>query len=192
MNQFNKTYWDERWKTGETQWDVGHPSTPLKKYIDGLTNKSMKILVPGAGNAYEGEYLLANGFANTVILDISEGPLEKIKKMSGVVEKNIVIGDFFEHKGQYDLILEQTFFCALQPDLRKKYVEQCANLLVKGGKIAGVLFNDDFKNNHPPFGGSAKEYTDLFSTLFEISIEPCYNSIEQRQNRELFVRFVKK
>lgn len=192
MNEFNKSYWDKRWKTGETQWDVGYPSTPLKKYIDGLTNRSMKILVPGAGNAYEGEYLLASGFTNTVILDISKEPLEKFKNMKGVTSKNIVIGDFFEHKGQYDLILEQTFFCALQPDHRKKYVEQCANLLVKTGKITGVLFNDDFKNNYPPFGGTAEEYTKLFSPLFEINIAPCYNSIEPRQNRELFVRFVKK
>jgi methyl halide transferase len=192
MDQFNKTYWDNRWKTGETQWDVGYPSTPLKNFIDGLTDRSIKILIPGAGNAYEGEYLLANGFKNTVILDISSKPLEKFKNMNGISANNLVIGDSFEHKGKYDLILEQTFFCALQPDLRQKYVEQCARLLVKGGKIVGVLFNDDFKTDHPPFGGTAEEYTRLFSPLFEINISPCYNSIEPRQNRELFVQFVKK
>lgn len=189
---FNKSYWRERWKTGETQWDVGQASTPLKKYIDGLTNKSLKILVPGAGNGYEGIYLIENGFIHTTIMDICEEPLEELRKNPHVKDSNLVAGDFFEHQGQYDLILEQTFFCALDPLLRPKYVEKCHELLAPGGKIVGVMFDCDFGNNHPPFGGNEAEYVKLFENKFEINIAPCYNSIPPRQNRELFVQFVKK
>lgn len=189
---FNKTYWSERWKTGETQWDVGQPTTPLKNYIDGLNNKTLKILVPGAGNGYEGIYLIEKGFTHTTIMDICEEPLEALRKNHGIKDSNLVLADFFEHNGQYDLILEQTFFCALDPKLRSQYVDKCYELLVPGGKIAGVMFNCDFGNNHPPFGGSAEEYVKLFEKKFEINIAPCYNSIPPRQNRELFVQFVKK
>lgn len=192
VNHFDAAYWSERWKTGETQWDVGYPSLPLKKYIDGLTNKTLKILVPGAGNAYEGIYLIEKGFKNTVILDICKEPLELLKKRKNISKKNIILGDFFTHFGKYDLILEQTFFCAIPISMRKKYVEKCHDLLERGGMIVGVLFNDELNTDHPPFGGNEEEYTKLFEKLFEINIAPCYNSIGPRQNRELFIQFVKK
>lgn len=31
---------------------------PLKVYFDQLTNKDLKILIPGGGNSHEAEYLL--------------------------------------------------------------------------------------------------------------------------------------
>jgi SAM-dependent methyltransferase len=191
-NQYNNAYWTERWKTGENQWDIGHPSAPLKEYIDQLPNKNLAILLPGAGNAWEGIYLIEQGFSNAIILDISNEPLERLKNEANIPAKNLVHADFFEHEGQYDLILEQTFFCALDPALRKKYVEKTHSLLKPGGKLAGVLFNDVLNNDRPPFGGNQKEYENLFRNCFDIRIEPCYNSIKPRQNRELFIQFVKK
>ncbi|HLP10686.1 MAG TPA: methyltransferase domain-containing protein [Flavobacteriales bacterium] len=191
-NQYNDAYWTERWKTGETQWDIGYPSTPLKEYIDQLTNKNMHILLPGAGNAWEGIYLIEQGFTNTIILDISPEPLERLKNQYNIPAKNLVHADYFEHNGQYDLILEQTFFCALDPSLRKKYVEKTHSLLKPGGKLAGVLFNAELNTDHPPFGGNQKEYEELFKPCFNMRIENCYNSIKPRQNRELFIQFAKK
>jgi len=61
-------------------WDIGYPSTPIKEYADQLTDKSIQILIPGAGNAYEAEYLWKQGFSNVHILDISEIPLKEFKK----------------------------------------------------------------------------------------------------------------
>ncbi|HYG51943.1 MAG TPA: methyltransferase domain-containing protein [Flavobacteriales bacterium] len=190
-NQYDDAYWTTRWKTGETQWDIGYPSTPLKEYIDQLTNKNMSILLPGAGNAWEGIYLLDKGFRNTTILDISAEPLERLQK-KGVPEKNLSYADFFHHHGQYDLLFEQTFFCALDPALRMEYVKKCHSLLKPGGKLVGVLFNDTLNTDHPPFGGNQKEYEALFNNHFHMHIESCYNSIKPRQNRELFIHFVKK
>ena len=54
-----------------TGWDIGGPSTPLVKYFDQLADKQRKILIPGAGNAYEAEYLWAQGFSNVHVLDIA-------------------------------------------------------------------------------------------------------------------------
>ena len=34
-------------------------------------DKTASILIPGCGNAYEAEYLLANGFKNITIIDIA-------------------------------------------------------------------------------------------------------------------------
>lgn len=186
-------YWTGRWQKGETQWDIGYASTPLKTYIDGLTDKNLRILVPGAGNAYEGIYLLEKGFEHTVIMDISPEPIERIRKnYPGVKEHNLLQADFFEHKGQYDLILEQTFFCALHPNQRSQYVQKCHALLKPGGKLVGVLFNDKLNEDHPPYGGSAAIYEPLFKPWFTGDFQPCYNSIKAREGRELFIQFVKK
>ena len=59
-------YWDSRYETHETGWDIGEPSTPLKTYIDQLRDKSISVLIPGAGNAYEAAYLYENGFFNAL------------------------------------------------------------------------------------------------------------------------------
>ena len=52
-----KNYWTNRYSKAKTGWDIGYPSTPLKTYFDQLENKDLRILIPGAGNAYEAEYL---------------------------------------------------------------------------------------------------------------------------------------
>jgi hypothetical protein len=55
-------------------------STPLKTYIEQLDNKDLKILIPGAGNSYEAEFLFRLGFKNVFVLDFAEAPLQNIKK----------------------------------------------------------------------------------------------------------------
>ena len=46
-----QSYWTKRYQEESTGWDIGYPSTPLKEYIDQLEDKSISILIPGAGNA---------------------------------------------------------------------------------------------------------------------------------------------
>ncbi len=99
----------------------------------------------------------------------------------------LVTGDFFQYEGPFDLILEQTFFCALSPALRKDYALKMHELLTPGGKLAGVLFDKDFGGG-PPFGGYAEEYRALFEPLFRIrTLAPCYNSIPPRAGTEVFI-----
>ena len=101
--------------------------------------------------------------------------------------------DFFNLKGQYDLILEQTFFCALDPSLRTKYAEKVNELLTDSGKLVGLLFDFPLVAEGPPFGGSVDEYLNIFSKFFKIKIiEKSYNSIPDRNGKELFVKFEKK
>lgn len=109
-------YCTQRYQDQRTGWDIGYPSTPIKEYCGQLTDKDISILIPGAGNAYEAAYLWKQGFQNIFVLDISEFPLEKFKDRNPDFPKDqLLLADFFEHKNQYDLILEQTFFCSLMP-----------------------------------------------------------------------------
>jgi SAM-dependent methyltransferase len=186
-------YWNNQYLNNETGWDMQQVSPPLKSYIDTLNNKDLKILIPGCGNAYEAEYLLESGFNYVTIIDISSVVTQKLKEKYNGKSIQIVNEDFFNYEGQYDLILEQTFFCALQPSLRKSYVEHCYELLKAGGKIAGVFFNKKFVPVEPPFIASDEEYKKLFQPLFNfVKFEPCNNSITPRMGYELFFEFEKK
>lgn len=191
--KLGESYWNERWEQGLTGWDIGFASTPLKEYFDQLHDKDLKILIPGCGNAYEAEYLHKSGFEKVHLLDIAQLALSSFhERFPDFPEEHLINSDFFEHEGEYDLILEQTFFCALDPQLREKYVSKMKSLLKPGGKLVGLLFNDELNEDHPPFGGNIQEYRALFEDHFNIHcLEKCYNSIEPRAEREVFIIFEK-
>lgn len=193
-NPLDKAYWEHRYELNKTGWDIGYVSTPIKAYVDQLKNLEQKILIPGGGNSFEAEYLLNKGFKNVSVLDIAQQPLINIeKRILNFPKKQLINQNFFEHTAKYDLIIEQTFFCALTPALRTDYVDKMHRLLNKNGKLVGVLFDFEFTENGPPFGGSIIEYIQLFYAKFEIKVfEKCYNSIKQRQGNELFFIFEKK
>lgn len=131
----NKNFWDLRYQNNETGWDIGYISTPLKKYIDQLTDKNIKILIPGGGNSYEAEYLHNLDFKNVFVLDISPTALTNLKNRVPDFPKNHLINiDFFKLNNSFDLILEQTFFCSLTPKLRDNYVLKMNQLLRPNGK----------------------------------------------------------
>ncbi len=188
------SYWDEMYSNNRTGWDIGYISTPLKEYIDQLVDKNIRILIPGAGKAWEAEYLFKLGFKNTFILDYSSTAINEFSaRCPDFPSDQIIIGDFFLHKETYDLIVEQTFFSSLFPSQRKDYVRNMCDKLASNGKLVGLLFNHEFSFEGPPFGGSEKEYVDLFSTFFQIEIlETATNSIMPRAGREIFMILRKK
>ena len=189
---FNKDFWNNRYLNNETGWDTKNIVPPIKEYIDQLDDKNLKILVPGAGNAYEVEYLFKKHFRNVHLLEWSTLAVKNFKnRLPNFPNKQILILDFFELKGTFDLILEYTFFCALGPKIRSKYVDKMYELLEPNGKLVGVLFDWD-KEDGPPFGGNIAEYQNLFESKFSnLLIEPCYNSILPRAGREVFIKAIK-
>ncbi len=188
MNELNATYWDDRYKNSQTGWDLGELSPPLKALIDKLDNKNPDILIPGCGNAYEAQYLIDSGFTSVTVLDISPTLTDALReRWKNEKAVNICCEDFFRHEGTYDLILEQTFFCALEPSMREDYMRKMKSLLKVNGKLAGVLFGREFEKTGPPFGGNRESYFQDFSKYFEkVKIEACMNSALPRQGTELF------
>ena len=163
MNDFlSPEFWSKRYQENQTGWDLKQVSPPIKEYVDQLTDKEIQLLIPGCGLGYEGEYLFKKGFTNVHLLDFSEEPILDFQQRNPIFPANqLHTGDFFAHEGSYDLILEQTLFCAIDPMLRAKYAQHASSLLKPGGKLVGVLFNRDFEGG-PPFGGNTAEYFNYF------------------------------
>lgn len=190
----NGDYWSNRYDSGTAVWDLGEVSPPIKNYIDQLLNKNIRILIPGCGNTHEADYLLKTGFTDVTVIDIAPALVAQLKeKYKDNTNIKIILGDFFKHEGKYDLILEQTFFCAIDPSLRKDYVAKMPELLAPNGKLVGVLFNRRFEEQGPPFGGTQNEYEPMFAKDFIFkTFEACYNSFPKRKGSELFINLVKK
>ncbi len=191
--KLNARYWDQRYVDQTWGWDIGYASPALVDYTT-LFDTGTRILIPGCGHAYEAEALWQKGYKNITLMDFSPTAKQRfLERVPEFPENQFLVGDFFEHSGSYDLILEQTFFCALDPSLRDKYVVKMNELLPAKGRLAGVLFNFPLTEQGPPFGGSEAEYHERFQSIFDIvKIQLCYNSIKPREGKEFFFELKKR
>jgi thiopurine S-methyltransferase len=190
--ELDQSFWESKYLNEETPWDVGGISAPIKAYIDELSDKGKKILIPGAGKAHEAVYLSENGFEHVYVCDWASHAFDDLReKCPAFPESQLLINDFFALEGKYDLIIEQTFFCAIDPSQRKNYASKTASLLNDGGKLIGLFFASEFDKPGPPFGGTKSNYLELFEPLFdvlEMHIAP--NSILPRRGNELFFQMI--
>jgi thiopurine S-methyltransferase len=169
---------------------------PLGIGLIAKKNKSLKILVPGAGLGHEVIYGFKNGFKNIFYMDYARDAIKEFKKKCPYFPKDqILSGDFFKlnNKNRFDVIVEQTFFCAQTPIKRVEYVKKIHQLLMDNGKLVGLLFDINFDNTGPPFGGGIKEYKSLFKEKFEfLEFKTSSLSIKERKNIEVWIDLKKK
>ena len=199
FSAFDCAYWQGRYATpGRDGWDAGRITPPLQAYFDQLAVPPQpRILIPGAGRAYEAEYLHRRGFAHVVVADLAPEPLAAFAaRVPSFPQENLWLADFFAlaPTAPFDILVEQTFLSALDPSQRPAYARQCAALLRPGGRLVGLLFDTAFAGaTEPPFGGSREEYRGYFAPYFEfIHFEAAYNSLRARAGRELFICLQKK
>ena len=89
-----------------------------------------------------------------------------------------------------DVILEYAFFCAINPKLRFKYIEETFKLLKENGLFVGILFplNKHKLDGGPPYGVNLKETIECFDKYYDIiECKKSKYSIESRYNNEIFV-----
>lgn len=101
---------------------VGVITSTVKEYFDQLNDKTIKILIHGCGNSYETEYLFENKFINTYVVDYSEQALSNFsKRVPSFSKSKLLSNDFFNVQGKFDLIINETFFCAIDKNRRSDY-----------------------------------------------------------------------
>ncbi|MEW6325849.1 MAG: thiopurine S-methyltransferase, partial [Nitrospirota bacterium] len=98
--------------------------------------------------------------------------------------------DFFDLpqplRGPYDWLFEHTFFCAIDPSLRDRYMETAASLLKPGGHLLGVFYHIQPETG-PPFGATREELLDRFKPKFSLEFECVPRSYESRMGKELLM-----
>lgn len=184
----DKKYWTKRYQEGKTGWDLGQASTPLMDFCKTTVSKDQRILIPGGGSGHDAQALHEMGYTQVYALDFSPEPLAMLQdRCPSFPVAHLIEGDFFKLEETFDLVLEQTFFCALDPALRGDYARHMSRVVKPGGSLAGVLFHFPLESG-PPYGGSASEYRSLLDKNFKINrLEGCRNSMPGRQGKELFL-----
>ena len=134
-------------------------------------------------------YFAGHGWDVTGV-DYSPGAVALLKQAlkEKKLEARVLFQDFFTldetHSGVYDILLEQTFFCAIQPEDRRDYVETAHRILKPGGFLMG-LFYETGEQGGPPFNTTEQDLQEHFSGKFsQVRLEKCDHSAEQRKDKE--------
>jgi SAM-dependent methyltransferase len=182
--------WQGLYEANDMRWDLGEVAPPFIKLWEAGKLPVGKVLIPGCGRGHEVMFLAENGFDVTGV-DFAEGATSYLEKT--LMERNlngrVVHQDFFKldetHTGVYDLVLEQTFFCAINPSLRSDYCNTVARILKPGGKLIGLFYNTG-EEGGPPHNTTREDVEKVFSESFAIhKLEITTWSIERRSGKEL-------
>jgi methyl halide transferase len=187
--EYSQEDWQGHYDSNDMGWDLGEVAPPFVKLWQEEKLPVGKVLVPGCGRGYEVVFLAENGFEVTAI-DFSEGAITHLE--NALKERNlkgrVLHQDFFSmddsHDGVYDLVLEQTFFCAIAPRQRQDYVLNVARILKPGGMLVGLFYHTD-KEGGPPYNTTRQDIESNFSKNFEIQqLDKTSLSAEQRKDKE--------
>jgi 2-polyprenyl-3-methyl-5-hydroxy-6-metoxy-1,4-benzoquinol methylase len=192
--------WNERYQRGDTPWDLSGPTPEFQRLLDeGLLPPKGKVLVPGGGRGHDAILFAERGFEVDLVdfaPDALRAALEEASRHKAAVYA--YCQNFFDlpslgyHQNSYDIVLEYTFFCAIDPAQRARYVKTVASLLKPKGWLVGLFFPLTIDKPGPPFQVSEAEVRELFGREFELTIEKPKKSVKPREGREFLGLFRKK
>lgn len=199
MSDLSAQDWDERYRSGNTPWDLSGPTPEFSRLVkEKWFPKKGSALVPGGGRGHDAILLAENGL-QVDLVDFS--PLALNAALQEASQKKVALyayrRDFFSlpesgyHQEHYDLLLEYTFYCAIDPSLRAAYAATAAALLKRGGILLGLFFPLESTKPGPPFVVSQTEIEKDFSPYFELRFEEPSASVKPRAGREILGIFKK-
>jgi len=162
-------FWDVRFREGYKPWDAGGVPAALREFLTrdaGDMPAALRVLVPGSGSGYEVQAFAAAGH-DVVAIDFSPAAIEAARSVLGELGRVLLQGDFFAHPlGEFDLVYERAFLCALPRPHWPRWAARVAEVLQPGGRLAGFFFWSDDERG-PPFGLKRGELEALLSSAFD-------------------------
>ncbi len=204
----NSDFWEQRYKEETAHWDIGEVAPAFVKYFSRTGEvckpRLQNVAVLGCGRGHDAFYIAScepragkEGFASRSSQDVvqvhafdfSESAINycnKVKEENNVKNIHFHQANIFElvkdkkWKGYFDLVIEHTCFCAIDPNKRSEYIELVKYLLKPNGKLVGLFFMRDKELGGPPYGSTPKIIKDHFKKDFkeivELHPESCLHS----------------
>lgn len=189
-----KIYWEHRFDVGDTPWELGQASTVVCEALDELASagyalRGRSALSAGCGKgadvvelARRGIAVCAVDWASTAVAD-ARARYER-DKTPQYGAATFIEGDFFSVPAQpVDLSVEHTFFCAIDPADRSRYVERVSQWIKPGGFLVGNFFvvPEEVAQTlparsltqagvGPPFAATVAEIESLMSPYFATNV----------------------
>lgn len=170
-------YWDDAYRGERDGWDMGTP-TPVfvdivERYgmdfrpLDGpdfaALGRPPRALVPCSGRGYDALLLAENGWDVTAV-DFSAEPLRWLhaERTKRGIEMQVLQADMFplgeQYPAHFDLLLEYTCVCAIEPLRRGEFLRFAADTLQPDGILLALLFPVDGRPGGPPFSIDVEEF----------------------------------
>lgn len=197
-NSENPGYWNNKYNKNEIGWDIGIPTPIFVNFFKKFKSKK-NILIPGAGKGHDALFLSKKNH-NVFAVDFSDRAISHIEKKALELNTslNLICEDFFNLNnlnGKIDIILEYTFFCAINPNKRLKYIQKSSEFLKTDGLFVAILLpiNKILNDDGPPFGVNLANTLRDFEKYYDIiECEKSDLSIKPRVDNEVFVLMRKK
>ena len=171
QNPGEPDFWESRYQTDNTPWDIGHVPVRLSDYLN-QSRFTGSVLIPGCGAAHEAKLFAGLDWKVTAV-DFSPSAVMRARESLGELPGEVVLADFLSYRpvdeasNGFDCVYERAFLCSLPPMLRTRYVQQCASLLKEGGQLVGFFYVADGKKG-PPFPISHQELLSTMSAAFDL------------------------
>jgi SAM-dependent methyltransferase len=185
-------FWDQLYREGNDGWELGRGAPPLLRWLTQHPPRGKKVLVVGAGRGHEAAFAASLG-AQVTALDFAEAAVTALRALATVEKLEVRQQDLFELKApEWDLVVEHTCFCAIEPARRDEYVAAVATALHEGGELVGLFWAHE-RPGGPPYATTRAELQQRFGARFDwIFDEVAPDSVAARQGQELLVVLRKK
>ena len=186
---YTQSDWQGHYDRGDLMWDIEQVSPPFARLWEQQKFSAGKTIIPGCGRGHEVVYFAERGFDVTGV-DFAMGAVTHLE--NSLKEKKlasrVIHGDFFSldssHDGYYDIMFEQTFFCAIAPSKRPLYIDTVKRILKKGGLLV-ALFYETGEKGGPPFNTTLAHIQQHFLQHFAAEhLDKATDSIERRNGKE--------
>tara|TARA_Y100000588_G_C14281508_1_gene937677 strand:+ start:2200 stop:2814 length:615 start_codon:yes stop_codon:yes gene_type:complete len=190
-------FWEDIYLANNAGWDLGGPTPVFQKLSE--TMSAGKICILGCGKGHDAVEFSQKGFEVTAV-DFSKTAVHNLKTLALArnVPVSVIQDDIFsltpKYRNSFDYILEQTCFCAINPNRRIEYEKLVFSLLKYSGKLIGLWFPLDKSREEggPPYGTKVDEVKSIFSSPWKIEVEEFSDlSIKTRKGREKLIIFKK-
>jgi SAM-dependent methyltransferase len=184
----SRDYWENRYQTGDMQWEKGAPSPGLVDFL--AMNPDLKrgaVCVPGCGTGHDVREFAKTGF-DAFGFDFAPSAIQLSREKTAAAGLQAVFAsaDFLrdEPPQKFDWLFEHTLFCAIQPSERDDYVCAVLRWLKPGGTYLAVNYILIEGDDGPPFRTSHAEQLERFSPHFELLADWMPRSYPNREGRE--------
>jgi 2-polyprenyl-3-methyl-5-hydroxy-6-metoxy-1,4-benzoquinol methylase len=173
-------HWDgvyDRTPWTDVSWYERDPATSLRLIEEVADGPSAAVVDVGAGASLLVDTLLAHGFTDLTVLDISERALSEVRQRLGkdaqlvtFVEQDVLTWTPDRH---YDIWHDRAVFHFLtEPTDRGRYVEIAASAVRSGGSLVLATFAEDGPmqcSGLPVCRYSAEDLAEAFSASFSLT-----------------------
>lgn len=187
------SFWSHLYRSGDDRWELGRAAPPIVRWLDAHPPRGKRALVVGCGRGHEAR-LLARAGAEVVAIDFAADAIEAARELAlrDGSRVDFRVRDLFALAAdpeRYDLLVEHTCFCAIDPARRDEYITVAAEVLVPGGELLG-LFYAHGRPGGPPYTVDRAELVARFGRRFAlVADEVPSDSAAQRQGQEILAQF---